>query len=386
MKFTLDAGGAQAAGQGIGNIFKAYALGDQYRQQGEMEAMTSAARMGQAQAAARKFSADAALDEHKLKLQSNPLETALLELNLPTALAPAFRTKLETGSFGPSYDTPADGVGPVMPAPADNDTVAKLGRSMALMQRMYGTGSNVEQMAKAGSEIQTQGIRDKAVAAVGDLDMMNRLNALAKEGTTYKPFAAVGNTGGAINQATGQGIVSDAVLRKLFGDKNASEVMENKAQANSANASAGKYTAEADIERQKADRLRTTGALPGTGAEGSEGALSSTILNTLKVPALDAKGRPVRNPITGELETVVDQDAQKSFYQWADQNKRKPTATAFSQWEAQGRPGANKNPPPAAAQPTIVQAPPAQQRKPNTVYQTPKGPMKWTGTGWLPAN
>lgn len=377
--FTIDGTGALAAGQGIGNLIKAYALGDQYRQQGEMDAMTSAARMGQAQAAARKFSADAALDEHKLKLQSNPLETALLELNLPTALAPAFRTKLETGSFGPSYDTPADGVGPVMPAPADNDTVAKLGRSMALMQRMYGTGSNVEQMAKAGSEIQTQGIRDKAVAAVGDLDMMNRLNALAKEGTTYKPFSAVGNTGGAINQATGQGSVSDAVLRKLFGDKSEAETSKERAAA-------GKYSAEADIERQKADRLRTTGSLPGTGAEGSEGALSSTILNTLKVPALDAKGRPVRNPITGELETVVDQDAQKSFYQWADQNKRKPTATAFSQWEAQGRPGANKNPPPAAAQPTIVQAPPAQQRKPNTVYQTPKGPMKWTGTGWLPAN
>lgn len=30
-------------------------------------------------------------------------------------------------------------------------------------------------------------------------------------------------------------------------------------------------------------------------------------------------------------------------------------------------------------------APPPQKRKPNAVYQTPKGPMRWTGTGWLPA-
>lgn len=27
---------------------------------------------------------------------------------------------------------------------------------------------------------------------------------------------------------------------------------------------------------------------------------------------------------------------------------------------------------------------PPGQRKPNTVYDTPRGPMKWTGTGWLP--
>jgi hypothetical protein len=73
MKFTLDAGGAQAAGQGIGNIFKAYALGDQYRQQGEMDAMTTTARLGQAQAAARKYNADAALDEYKLGLQKDPM-------------------------------------------------------------------------------------------------------------------------------------------------------------------------------------------------------------------------------------------------------------------------------------------------------------------------
>lgn len=339
MKFSLNADGAMAAGQGIGNAIKAFALAPQMRQQAEQEAVKSAADIYYRNMAGNKYGAEA----EGLGL-TNAARKAPVDPTLSRYMQDAYKLFQATGD------------------------------------------TNAQNIAKAGTEVQTQGIRDQALANVGDLDMMNRLNALAKEGTTYKPFAAVGNTGGAINQATGQGIVSDAVLRKLFDDKNASEVLENKAQANSSNASAGKYTAEADIERQKADRLRTTGALPGTGAEGSEGALSSTILNTLKVPALDAKGRPVRNPITGELETVVDQDAQKSFYQWADQNKRKPTATAFSQWEAQGRPGANKNPPPAAAQPTIVKAPPAQERKPNTVYETPKGPMKWTGTGWLPAN
>ncbi len=383
MNFTIDGGGALAAGQGIGNLIKAAALAPMYRQNAEQDAMLKGAQVYNQTMSGNKAGTEAELLALKLGLQRDPLKTVMLEQQVPLDRRAAIETFINTGSFGPSYDVPADGVGPVQPAPVDPAKMSTIARSMALYNKTLGVGGKVDDMAQA-ADIE-QKMRDRA--AVIQNPALALPTAQAFYATSGKaPFDNVGNTGGAINQATGQGIVSDAVLRKLFDDKNASEVLENKAQANSSNASAGKYTAEADIERQKADRLRTTGALPGTGAEGSEGALSSTILNTLKVPALDAKGRPVRNPITGELETVVDQDAQKSFYQWADQNKRKPTATAFSQWEAQGRPGANKNPPPAAAQPTIVKAPPAQERKPNTVYETPKGPMKWTGTGWLPAN
>ena len=31
-------------------------------------------------------------------------------------------------------------------------------------------------------------------------------------------------------------------------------------------------------------------------------------------------------------------------------------------------------------------APPPEKRSKDAIYQTPKGPMRWTGTGWLPAN
>lgn len=92
MKFTLDANGAQAAGQGIGNMFKAYALGNQYRQQGEMDGMTSVARIGQANAAARKYNADAALDEHRLGLQKDPLRTALIENQVPLDTRPVIES------------------------------------------------------------------------------------------------------------------------------------------------------------------------------------------------------------------------------------------------------------------------------------------------------
>ncbi len=339
MKFTLNADGAQSLGQGIGNMFKAYAMAPHLRQQAEQDAALKGAQIYHHNMSGNKSGTEA----EGLRL-TNTARTGPIDSNLPAALQTAYKLFQATGD------------------------------------------TNMERFANAGTAIQTQGIRDQAVANVNNLDTMNRLNTLAKPGDTYMPYDNVGTSGYSLNKATGAQVEANPVIAKLFQQVEGSLANQRNAAAGASNASASKYNAEADIEKQKAERLRTTGSLPGTGAEGSEGALSSTILNTLKVPALDAKGRQVRNPITGEQEMTVDLGAQKAFYQWADTNKRKPTATAFSQWEAQGRPGANKNPEAAPAQPTIVQAPPAQERKPNTVYQTPKGPMKWTGTGWLPAN
>lgn len=313
MDFKIDATGAQAAGQGIGNLLKAYVMGPMYRQQAQREEEGKLAdtyyrnMMGnQAGANARKYEQEA--EGQRL---TNRARTAPIDANLSRYLQDATRLFQMTGD------------------------------------------TNMERFANAGTALQTQGIRDQALAAVDNLDRMNRLNTLAKPGETYMPFKAVSDTGGAIDQATGQGTVFDQALRRLFESESGAKVARDRGAANASNASAGKYSAEADIERQKADRLRTTGALPGTGAEGSEGALSSTILRTLQVPAMDEKGRPVRNPITGELETTTDQEALRRFYTWAAGNSRKPTATAFSQWEAQGRPGSDKNPPPAQTPPKM---------------------------------
>lgn len=43
--------------------------------------------------------------------------------------------------------------------------------------------------------------------------------------------------------------------------------------------------------------------------------------------------------------------------------------------------GGQRTPPPQRG--AAPQAPPAAQRKANQVYQTPKGPLRWTGTGWV---
>lgn len=306
MRFTLNADGAMAAGQGIGSLFKAAAMAPMVRQQAEQSAIKDAADIYYRNMAGNKYGAEAEGLRMTNTARQNPIDTTL-----PANLQTAFKLFQATGD------------------------------------------TNMERFANAGTALQTQAIRDQAVANVDNVDRMNRLNTLAKPGDTYEPFKAVSDTGAAINQATGQGVVYDQVLRKLFEGESGAKVARDRGAANASNASAGKYTAEADIERQRAERLRTTGSLPGTGAEGSEGALSSTILRTLQVPATDEKGRPVRNPISGELETTTDQEALKRFYTWAAGNSRKPTATAFAQWEAQGRPGSDKNPPPAQAAPKM---------------------------------
>lgn len=344
MKFSLNADGAQSAGQGIGNIFKAFVLGPQVRQQAEDEAMMSASKMAQAQAMARKLSADAALTETQTRYQQNPMESAMLDIGLPTAMAPAFKQRLETGSFGPQYNPlPPDMEGPVLPAPADDETVAKLGRALSLMQRMYGTGSNVSQGADAslteqkGRNIEAVIANPAIASAVGQ----------AYAATDGKPlFNNVGTSGYSMNSFTGNQVEANPAIAKLF------QRVEG-ALANQRNAAAGASSASAAQTRMENDILSKTGAKPGSGREAAEGALSSTILRSLLVPKVDEKNRPVRNPITGAIEETTDKEGLIGFYEWVSANNRKPTATAFAQWEAQGRPMGNKNPPAAPSQQTM---------------------------------
>ena len=388
MKFSLDAGGAQAVGQGIGSIFKALAMGPMYRQQAEDEALQSSAKLGAyeasaqaSRAAANKNEADAALNRHRLSLQQNPMESALLKLGLPTALAPVFRQRLEIGSFGPDYEPPIDGMGPSQQPPATSEQVSELGRAISLMQRMYATESKVNQGTDAALDEQRQRGIDAVIANPALAGVYGKANAAA-EGKSL--FGNVGDSGYSIDNFTGQQASANPVLAKLFGDESGAKVARDRGAANSSNAAAGKYSAEAGTISDKRKFLGEKGSLPGAGAEGSEGALSSTVIRSMDIPVLDDKGRPVTDAY-GKPMMRTDQDALKRFYGWATESKRKPTATAFAQWEAQGRPG-NKDPAGPQAASKIEPAPPSGQRKSNTVYETPKGPMRWTGTGWLPAN
>ena len=293
-----------AAGRGIAGGLGALLSGESVRQRAEQDTAAKLADTYYRNMAGNKYGAEA----EGLSM-TNTARKAPIDSNLPAYLQTAFKAFQATG---------------------DN---------------------NMERFANAGTEIQTQGIRDQAVANVDNLDMANRLNTLAKPGQTYTPWAKADH-GAAINQATGEGVIYDAVLREMFGDKNAAEVLRDKGAANSSNAAAGKYGAETRQTNLETGILEKTGAKPGAGREASEGALSSTIIRSMDIPMLDTKGRPVTDAY-GKTMMKTDQDALVKFYGWLDAEGRKPTATAFAQWEARGRPAANKSPAPAPGAPKI---------------------------------
>lgn len=256
MNFTLDgATGAQAAGQGLGNLFKAAAMAPMYRQQAEADAALKGAQLYHHTMAGNKLGTEAEQKRGALAIQNDPLENTMLSLGLPTNLAPAFRERLSTGSFGPSYQTPADGVGPVMPAPADDATVKKLAQAMSLTQRMFATGSNVDQGAGAAlKEQKARGI-DAVIANPSLAGTYGKANAAA-EG---KPlFNDVGNTGYSMDNFTGGQIEGNPVLAKIFNTVQTSMANENNAQAKNANASARKHTLEGDA-LEGADGKTTSG-------------------------------------------------------------------------------------------------------------------------------
>ena len=239
-----------AAGSGVGSGLGALFQGEAVKQKYAQDAAAKEASLYMHKMAGDKYGAEAALKQNQVALQQNPLENAMLNLGLPTNLASAFKSKLETGSFGGAYESPADGVGPVMPAPADSDTVKKLGQAISVMQRMYATGSNVHQGSQAALEEQKQRGIDAVVANPTLAPAYGKANAAA----AGKPlFNDVGNTGYSMDNFTGGQIEGNPVLAKIFNTVQSSMANENNAQAKNANASARKHTLEGDALAGGAD-------------------------------------------------------------------------------------------------------------------------------------
>lgn len=215
---------------------------------------------------AERLRREAELMANRLGLQQDPLPTAMLEMGLPTAKAADFRTRIETGQWGGQYAPPGDGMGPTMPAPADDDTVTRLGRNLALLQRMYGTESNVDQAASAA----LKGQQERFIEQVASNPTMAPAVGQAYAATSGRPiFDSVGNTGVSLNQFTGQQATTSPELMDLFTRVQRSIWNENDAQAGSASASAANSRANADLTAARLQHFMDTGRLPGTGQNNS---------------------------------------------------------------------------------------------------------------------
>lgn len=237
--FAVDSpwvGAGHALGNGIGALFS----GEAMRQKAMQDSMGKEASMYMHKAAGDKYRAEAALDANRLGLQQDPLRTAMIENQVPLDARGAIERFMQSGNFGPEYQAPADGVGPVMPAPVDAAKMSTIARAIALMDKANMTKSNVQQMAQAGAT--DQSVRDQAaVIANPALALPTSQAYFATSGKA--PFDNVNNTGYSVNGLTGDQVAANPVLAKLFGAVEASRANENNAQAGNANASAGLHNA-----------------------------------------------------------------------------------------------------------------------------------------------
>ncbi len=294
MNFTIDGSqGAVAAGQGIGSMFKAAAMAPLLRQQAEVDSALKGAQIYHHTMAGNKLGTEAEQKRGALAMQNDPLENTMLSLGLPTSLAPAFRERISTGQWGGSYAPPVDGVGPTMPAPANDDTVKKLAQAMSLTQRMFATGSNVDQ--GAGAALKEQ--KARGIDAVVANPALAANVGMAYAAANGKPlFNNVGNTGASMNNFTGE---IDPVVAKLF--------------AETQNALSGQRNAAAGLSNARRDRVTSGLDKPVTIIDDASGQASVTAIPTngdprtigvapAKGTGADATNAKTRNQVIAAVE------------------------------------------------------------------------------------
>lgn len=325
MKFTLDGTGAQAAGQGIGNLFRAFALGPMFRQQAEQDAATKAATAYAHTEQGNKYGTEAEAGRFTLDQRRN------------------VDADIEANPAMPEYE-----------------------RTMRRVFKMTGD-THADRVAKAGTEFQTQGFRQQAIAEP-DLDKMNRIIAVAGD-KPYMPFDNVGNTGYSFNKATGTGGEINPVLAKIFQTVEQSKANENNAQAGSAGAAAG-------LSNARKDRVVAGLDKPVTIVDEDTGQATVTTLPT--------KGAPVSigvAPSKGTGEAATNAKTRNAIIAAVEKDLGGYASEAEISAEVAkrlARRGMNKSPAPAAAAPKINASVPKDHKLIGTsggkpVYQGPDG-------------
>lgn len=300
MKFTLDAAGAQSAGQGIGSLFKAYALGPMYRQQAEQDTAAKLATTYAHNMQGNKYGAEAESERFTMD-QRRGVDDAI---TADPAMAPY----------------------------------------MANMMRAFKlTGdTNAHRVAQAGTEFQTQGLRDKALAAP-DVETMNRVLSVAAE-KPYLPHDNVGTSGYSINKATGAQVEANPIIAKIF-------QMAEQAKVNQHNAAAGASGAQAGLSSARRDRVVSGLDKPVTIVDEDTGQATVTTLPT--------RGAPVSigvAPSKGSGEAATNAKARNAVVSAVEKELGTTATDREIQAEVERRMSrrtGNKSPAPAATAPKM---------------------------------
>lgn len=399
MRFRLgnSTQGAEAAGSGIGNLFSALALSPVYEAQAAQKSEQDMATMGLRRAQTNQATAHADLYKNQAAAEAEHanartpgemLKTAALMNGVPKSELDGVTNYLETKQLPGQYVTPVDGIGPVAPTPAyyGDDTATKIYKSLGLNRQAIGLGDkSVENVAKAAGMYRATGLGDDILAGRQNAGAVGQSQAAI---AGHKLIDNIGTTGEGYNQFTGAGTTLNPGLRALFGDKVNSEVQQNRAQAGAAGALAGlrkvqttNATTQGGIDALDLAAATKGEPLPssnkaGRGADSTNAKFRNNII-------IAAMKKP-------EFATMSPQEKQ----QYINTDLMVAGVDPLEPGDLAALGGSAPSPKPAAkggmnanASGAVEDAPTEPgKRKAGSVYKTPKGAMKWTGTGWLPAN
>ena len=270
MRFRLaTAPGQGGAAQGIGQGFAALGMLPAMRAQAAEQAQDAAMKRDLMGSQLRQSDAHAALFQEQANAERTQLErggigellkSAALQNGVPLSQLGEATDFLKSGQLAGRYNLPGGQAGPTLPTPqyTDPGLGRKIMQTLGLTQQALTVGDkSVENIAKAAGAYQDQGITDAAVRAASagnDMDM-SRLNAIRGK-KEFTPFAAVGTTGTALNQVTGEQEVANQALNALFGQGERAQINQRNAAAGASNASASSSRASMEKTRLETQLLR----------------------------------------------------------------------------------------------------------------------------------
>lgn len=284
----------------------------------------------------------------------------------------AWRDGLRTGNVPVSSatgDPDTDTLIGIAPSPVVESKVADLLRKLAPRYATYRTSAgkdmNAENLAKAGQVYRDADLSDSIIAGALPRDTV----AGAQAAVGGKPMFAQNGNGSVLDRFEGTVDQDNPIARATISERSAR---------------AGQADEAGLLSRARRERVEGGyGNAPVTVVDEDTGDASVTRLPTggdpvtvgvapKKGTGVDATLQKERNRVTRDVERDLPgaNDAEIS----AEVERRMSRRT--------GKPA----PVAAPAKPAGAAPMNPTQRKAGEVYNTPRGPMKWTGTGWLPAN
>lgn len=211
-----------------------------------LDAQTTAQRSAAAahDASVGKTLAETAIKNNELAtLEGRPNMLKLMAASRAGVSVPEFDAALsETTNgapmVGPAFlSAPIEGVGPSGRTANLQEVIASL---YAPAMSTPADKMDFNQLAQARGHYQDQGVLDQAVAAANGGNYMRSSALSAVRGKKeFTPFAAVGNTGTALNQVTGAQPVTNQAMATLFNNEGLAKIGADNARAGASRALAG---------------------------------------------------------------------------------------------------------------------------------------------------